>query len=384
VRVSVLGCGLIGRVAARTLLDEKDVSEVTVVDSDSKKLESFKEASRSQKLVTYHASVTDHDRIVRIVRGSSVVICALPQKLAVAGDTAAMDAEVNAVDIAFEDDQMQLHTRLKERGMTLIPGCGLAPGLTNILSCHATDDMDRAEGVYIKVGGIPQHPKPPLEYRVVFSLETVWDEYLKPVRIIRDGVIREVPALSGLETVYFPEPFGLVECFYTDGLSTLVHTMGGKVVEAEEKTIRYPGHADKIKTLIECGLLGSKPVAVDGAKVVPRRFLTALLTPMIELGKERDATLMRIDVTGEKDRKEVRYTYEMIDLFDEERGITSMAKTTAFPGSIVALMLARGEIQEKGLLPPEEAIRKNLFNKFIAELSRRDVHVVGPSVYASS
>jgi len=383
-RVIVLGCGLMGRVAARALSEERDVSEVTVVDADLKKLESLKEASRSQKLVISHTSVVDRDKIVKVIRDSSVVICALPQKLAVVGDTAAMEAGVNVVDIAFEDDQVQLHPRLVEKGLTLIPGCGLAPGLTNILSRRAVDELDKAHDVYIKVGGIPQNPQPPLEYRVVFSLETVWDEYLKPARIIREGRIQAVPALSGLETVNFPQPFGRMECFYTDGLSTLIHTMKGRVRELEEKTVRYPGHAEKIETLIECGLLGSEPIAVGDTQITPRRFLTTLLTPKLELGDEKDATLMRVDVTGEKDRRRVRYTYQMVDLFDVERGITSMARTTAFPGMIVALMLARGEISGKGLVPPEDAITEDAFEMYIAELYRRGVHVTGPSVRARS
>jgi lysine 6-dehydrogenase len=328
--------------------------------------------------------VVDHARIVKVIRDSSVVVCALPQKLAVAGDTAAIDAGVNVVDIAFEDDQVQLHSRLVEKGLTLISGCGLAPGLTNILSRRAVDELDKAYSVYIKVGGIPQNPQPPLEYRVVFSLETVWDEYLKPARIIREGHIQAVPALSGLETVNFPQPFGRMECFYTDGLSTLIHTMKGRVRELEEKTVRYPGHAEKIETLIECGLLQSEPIAVGDTQITPRRFLTALLTPKLELGDEKDATLMRVDVTGEKDRRKVKYTYQMVDLFDMERGITSMARTTAFPGMIVALMLARGEIGGKGLVPPEDAITEDAFEKYIAELHRRGVHVAGPSVRACS
>lgn len=384
VKVGVFGSGLMGRVVAQTLLDERDVSEVMVVDTDQKRLESLAEATHSQKLSTHQVSVADRIRVAPLINGCSVVVCALPQRFAVTGDIAAMEAGVNIVDIAFEDDQMQLHPRLKREGLALIPGCGLAPGLTNILSRHAVDGMDRAEGIYIKVGGIPENPQPPLGYKVVFSLESVWDEYLKPARIIRDGVVREVPALSGLEAIDFPKPFGRVECFYTDGLSSLLYTMKRRVIEAEEKTIRYQGHAEKIKTLVECGLLKSEPIAVGDTQIAPRRFLTALLSPMLELGAEVDATLMRVDVTGEKNRKKVRYTYEMVNLFDKRRGITSMAKTTAFPGTIVALMLARGEIGGKGVIPPEEAIREDAFDKYIAELSRRDIHVTGPSVRARS
>jgi lysine 6-dehydrogenase len=217
------------------------------------------------------------------------------------------------------------------------------------------------------VGGIPERPKPPLNYRIVFSFEAVLEEYVRKAKIVKNGKLIEVDALSGLETITFPQPIGKCECFYTDGLSTLTQTMKG-VKEMDEKTIRWPGHVAQIRTLIECGLLETHPVFMDGQRIVPREFVSRVLSERIRLGKEKDLTLLRVDVTGKTEGRRIRHRYQMIDHYDSRRKLTSMGRTTAFPCSVATKMLGAGLIQQKGLIPPELAFRGTLRQKFIKQL----------------
>ena len=192
--------------------------------------------------------------------------------------------------------------------------------------------------------------------------------------IIKNSRATEVEALSGLETVVFPPPIGECECFYTDGLSTLVQTIKD-VKEMDEKTIRWPGHVAQIKTLRECGLLETNPVLIDGARIRPRRFVSKILSDKISLGKEKDLTLMRVDVTGRSKGKRVHHRYQMIDHYDSKRNLTSMARTTAFPCSAAAQMLGMGLVEKKGLVPPELAFRGTLRQEFMRELSNRGIKI---------
>jgi lysine 6-dehydrogenase len=238
----------------------------------------------------------------------------------------------------------------------------------------AAEEMDRVEEVHIKVGGIPEQPKPPLNYRIVFSFEAVLEEYLRKARIVKNGKVTDVSPLTGLEKVTFRRPIGACECFYTDGLSTLVQTLKD-VREMDEKTIRWPGHVAQIKTLIECGLLEGDPVAFDGKLVVPREFLAKVLSDRISLGGEKDLTLLRVEVAGKMNGRAVHRRYEMIDHYDTKRKMTSMARTTAFPCSIAAQILGAGQVTKKGLVPPELAFKGELRKKFLRYLHLRGMKI---------
>jgi lysine 6-dehydrogenase len=242
----------------------------------------------------------------------------------------------------------------------------------------AAEQMERVDEVHIKVGGIPEKPKPPLNYRIVFSFQAVLEEYLRAARIVKDRKIVDVPALSGLEMIEFHKPIGKCECFYTDGLSTLVQTIR-KVREMDEKTIRWPGHVEQVRTLIECGLLETKPVNYRGELVSPREFVSDLLSEKLALRKEKDLTLLRVDVSGKRNGKLTRYRYQMVDHYDSRNGITSMARTTAFPCSIAAQILAAGEVQQKGLVPPEVAFKDDVREELLGCLEERGMNIESKS-----
>ncbi len=380
-KVAVFGSGLMGFAIARDLVRSSEVDSVVVCDIDRKPLEKLVRAEPSEKLAVRRHDVTRRSGTVKLLRDFDVGVGALPHGLSEYAIESALHAGVNFVDLIFgwRFTQSKIHYAAKKKGITIVPACGLAPGLTNILAMEAAEEMERVDEVHIKVGGIPERPKPPLNYRIVFSFEAVLEEYIRKAKIVKNGRLTEVEALSGLETVTFPQPIGKCECFYTDGLSTLAQTMKG-VREMDEKTIRWPGHVAQIRTLLECGLLETHPVSLDGHRIVPRRFVSNVLSERIKLGREKDLTLLRVDVTGKSNGRSVHKRYQMIDHYDSRRKLTSMARTTAFPCSVAAQMLGAGLVQERGLIPPELAFKGLLRRKFMNQLHDRGIEIVSRRV----
>lgn len=365
-----------GSAIARDLVKSKLVDEVSVYDIDSQRLNALARTEHSGKLAVKIHDVRRHTDTVRLLKRFDVGVGALPHELSEYAVQSTIRAGANFVDLIFgwRFGQREIHSAARKRGITVVPACGLAPGLSNILAMAAAEGMERVHEVHIKVGGIPERPKPPLNYRIVFSFEAVLEEYLRKARIVKNGKVTDVPALTGLEKVTFRPPIGTCECFYTDGLSTLVQTLKG-VRKMDEKTIRWPGHVAQIKTLIECGLLETEPVPFDGKSIIPRKFVGAILSHRISLGREKDLTLLRVDVTGKTDGESVHRRYEMIDHYDDKQRMTSMARTTAFPCSIAAQMLGTGQVKRKGLVPPELAFKGDLRKNFLRYLHLRGMKI---------
>jgi lysine 6-dehydrogenase len=376
-KIAVFGSGLMGSAIARDLVRSKDVDEVLVCDINRQSLDGLARTEPSEKLRLKRHNVTRRPETVRLLRRFDVGVGALPHGLSECAIQSSLQAGVSFVDLIFgwRFKRSRIDLEARRKNITIIPACGLAPGLTNILAMEGRGGMEGVDEVHIKVGGIPEIPKPPLNYRIVFSLDAVLEEYVRTAKIVKNGKVIDVDALSGLETITFPRPIGKCECFYTDGLSTLTETMKG-VKEMDEKTIRWPGHVGQIRTLIECGLLETQPLPMDGQRVVPREFTSKILTERIKLGKEKDLTLLRVDVSGKINGKRLHRRYQMVDRYDSRRKMTSMARTTAFPCSVAAQMLGLGLVQKKGLLPPELAFEEALRQKFMKQLRARGIEIV--------
>jgi lysine 6-dehydrogenase len=374
-KVAIFGSGLMGSTIAMDLVKSKQVDQVTIYDVDRRRLKDLTSRVSSSKLEAKAHDVRRSNQTANVLKKVDVGIGALPHGLSEYAIHSTISARVNFVDLIFgwRFGQAEINSACKRRAITIIPACGLAPGLTNILAMKAAEQMDRVDEVHIKVGGIPEKPKPPLNYRIVFSFQAVLEEYLRKARIIRNRRTVDVQALSGLEMINFP-PVGRCECFYTDGLSTLVRTIR-KVREMDEKTIRWPGHAEQIRTLIDCGLLDTKPVTYHNQAISPRDFVSATLSEKLALGRERDLTLLRVEVSGKRNGETTRYRYQMVDHYDSRHHVTSMARTTAFPCSIAAQMLASERIQQKGLVPPEIAFRADLRDELLGYVEERGMNI---------
>jgi lysine 6-dehydrogenase len=287
---------------------------------------------------------------------------------------ASIEAGTHFCDLGGNNDvvdaELALDAEARAAGINIIPDCGLAPGMVAVLVAHGATQFAKLDEVHIRVGGLPQNPQPPLDYQLVFSVEGLINEYIEPARVIRDGKVVTIESMTEIESLEFPQPFGTMEAFQTSGgTSTLVETFLGKVGELDYKTIRYPGHCVKFKTMIDLGLCSSQLLEVDGVRVKPRRVLGELLVKNLP-HDEPDVVLVRVEFAG--DGKRLRY--DIIDRQDPETGLSAMMRTTAFPASIVALMMARNQTTSKGALPQERCIPPEMF---MQELAARkiDVHV---------
>ena len=380
----VLGAGKMGLVLARDLIESSTQNRVTLVDIRSEKLQQASEFIRSDRLAPLQKDIEDEKQMDKIFGGMDVVLCALLHKHSLMALKAAVSHSVHYVDLVGESplERLEYDQEARKNGICLISGLGVSPGITNVCvgrGAHLLDDVERA---MIYVGGNPVRPRPPLNYRIVYAVESLLDFYERKVPILKGGEIREVEPLSGLESISFPPPYSEMECFYTDGLNSLLETMKGRVKdEMAEKTIRHKGHARGIQILKQCGLFSREPIDVGDQQVIPRNVLETVLDSEMRLGEEGDVTLLRIFVKGQKSGRPERHVFEMVDHYDPERGCSSMARTTSFPASVAAQMIASGRIAQRGSLFPEDIFHDELHQPFTDELKKRGViitHDVNP------
>ncbi|MCK5245755.1 saccharopine dehydrogenase NADP-binding domain-containing protein, partial [Candidatus Bipolaricaulota bacterium] len=322
----VLGAGRVGSAMAVDLAKDERF-DVRVVDRDTNQLAQMEQR---HGILGERVDFSLPSTVTRAVQDADLVISAVPGFLGFRTLQAVIEAGKNVVDIAFfSEDPFELDELAKRAGVTAIVDCGVAPGMSNLLVGHASSLLDQTEFVSIYVGGLPENREGLFEYRAVFSPIDVIEEYMRPARIVVDGktVVRE--ALSEVEILHFLDA-GDLEAFNTDGLRTLAHTIDAP--NMIEKTLRYPGHAEKMQMLRDMGLFSTEMVELqDGASVRPIDLTTTLLFPLWELKEgERDLTVMRIQVSGIKDGISVRYTYDLLDRFDTVSGTTSMARTTGY------------------------------------------------------
>lgn len=358
-----------GSVIAWDLARAENIDGVVVADIDPERLVKVKKAA-GKKLSTEVVDVKDRVKLSRFLKGFDVVSSALPHGSIHSADVVAVKIGAKMVNIAFEDEQMLLDSEARKNGSLLIPGCGVAPGLGGILLAQGARELGGATDGHVMVGGLPQRPRPPFGYGLVFSIVGLLREYTDEARVVRNGKVVKVKPFDELKTVEFPAPIGTCEGFYTDGLATLLYTMKG-FQELDEMTLRWPGHAEKMKFLVDAGFLSKRTVRVGGKEIAPFDLASALLSRELSGGDPEDVTVMRVEVRGPAGG----ITYEVFDYYDRKNKVTSMGKTTGYTGSIVAQMVGSGEVKGKGVVPPEVALGGEAVGKLIAELAKRGVKI---------
>jgi lysine 6-dehydrogenase len=368
VKAGVLGAGMMGSVIARDLIQNCDFEKVVIFDAYEERLRNA-ERFAGRNVDFQLLDVRDEERTSRIIGSFDVVASALPHGAVHLANKACIKAGGKMVDIAFEDAQMELNDMAVEKNALIIPGCGLAPGLGGILLANAANQVKAYRG-RILVGGLPQKAKEPFFYRLLFSIVGLIREYTEDARIIRRGKIIKVKPFEKIMKFKFPRPVGTLEGFYTDGLATLLYTMK-EMDYLEEITLRWPGHAKRIKFLIDAGFFDRDEITVKGNRISPYEFTMELLKRKLDTGDPRDMTVMRVDVMGREEER----SYYLVDFYDEKNGITSMARITGYTCSIVASLVAKGLIRGKGVLPPESAVTGGLFDMLFKELSKRSVRI---------
>jgi lysine 6-dehydrogenase len=380
----VLGGGLQGSACALDLLRNPDVERVAIADIHFDSLPPFLQPYRGDsRLELLSLDARDEAAVLATMAGRDACMNALPYYFNVAMSRLAVEAGVHYADlggnteIVFE--QLELDDEARRRNVSVIPDCGLAPGMVNILAEDGIRSLDSTDRVRIYVGGLPQHPRPPLNYQIVYSLEGVLDYYTTPSWVVRDGEPVQVEALSEVERVAFPEPVGDLEAFHTaGGLSTMAWTYQGKVRTMEYKTLRYPGHAQIMSAIRGLGLLGLDPVDVHGEEVVPRDLFIACADPRLRRPGGRDLVALRVEVGGERSGRPVHVVYDLIDYYDEAAGVSAMERTTGYSLSITGQLQATGHVFGPGVGTPDRMIPPDAYVDALAErgvdIHRREVH----------
>lgn len=375
-KILVLGAGRMGYGAVYDLIhNSPGVDAVTVADYDGEKAHSVATKIWSPKLTSQQIDASDYERAVEIFRGHDSVISCVNYWYNESLSRAAIDAGVNFCDLGGNnyvvDAQLAMDSEARSAGINVIPDCGLAPGMVSILAVHGAKQFDSLSEIHIRVGGLPQEPKTSLKYQLVFSVEGLINEYIEKARVIRGGKITEVESMTELESLSF-DAFPPLEAFQTSGgTSTLPDTFLGKIDALDYKTIRYAGHCSKFKTMIDLGLCSSDEIVVDLQKVIPRKVLGELLQQHLP-ADEPDYVLVRLDFVGTQGGKTSKLRYDIVDKHDSATGLSAMMRTTAFPASIIAQMMASGDVLKRGATPQEEAIDTD---RFVSELEKRNINI---------
>jgi lysine 6-dehydrogenase len=359
-----------GSVIAWDLARSEGVDSVVVADIDPERLKRVRRRAPGKKLSTELLDIKNRRKVVPFLRKFDVAASALPHGVVHPSDVAATEAGAKMVNIAFEDEQMALDGQARKTGAVLIPGCGVAPGLGGVLLVHGLQQIGGGDEGHILVGGLPEKPLPPFDYHIVFSIVGLLREYIDDARVFRNGKLVKVRPFSTVETYDFPMPIGRLEGFCTDGLASLVYTLKG-MKTLDEITLRWPGHAEKMKVLQDSGFFSREKVRAGGVDVTPLEVSWAVLEKKLAEGDPRDITVMRVIAKGRKGS----VVYDMIDRYDERNGVSSMGKTTAYTASIITQMLGSGEIKGRGTVPPEVAVQGRKVEKLLSELSRRGVKI---------
>ncbi len=367
-KLTVLGSGLMARAVAFDFARQKDVEKIYLVDIDRHRLQLLRNWLKNPKLETVVADATDPE-LIPLFRDCAAVVSCVPYTHNLKLTRLAIRAQTSFCDLGGNNKivrrQLALCPLAEKAGITVIPDCGLAPGMTNILVADGVRRLDKTEVVHIRVGGLPRIPEPPLFYRLVFSAQGLLNEYAEPCLVLRHGKLATVPALTEPEPVLFPKPFGRLEAFHTSGgSSTLPETYRGKIKTLDYKTIRYPGHRAIFQLLLKA--------AVGNWRRFPRAALACALEKTLGFETD-DVVLLRVVIKGKKAGRIRTIRYQLIDYADKENGLTAMMRTTGFSAAVIALMLARGKVKSKGVLPQEKVIPGTLY---IRELRHRGVKLM--------
>ncbi|HJV49650.1 MAG TPA: saccharopine dehydrogenase C-terminal domain-containing protein [Geothrix sp.] len=344
--VVVLGAGRVGGAMAKDLATD---FKVTVADRSEAALARMHAAG----LDTRAADLSKPEGVKAAVADADLVVGAVPGFMGFATAKAVLEARKPLVDISFfDEDCFELDALAKAQDLTAIVDCGVAPGCHNMILGDVSRQWDRITAFECLVGGLPVIRTWPYEYKAGFSPIDVIEEYTRPTRYVKDGKIVTLPALSEPELLDF-EGLGTLESFNTDGLRSILKTFP-QVPDMKEKTLRYPGHIEKMRMLRESGFFSKEKIQVGGATISPLDLTTALLFPMwfMEEGDE-DFTVMRVTVEGEKGGQRMRKELNLLDRYDRATKTTSMARTTGYTCTAAVRLLAKGGYSRKGISPPE-------------------------------
>jgi len=378
-KIAVIGLGLMGPTLAMDCLSSEDVDQVLLMDIDEDRLNKVaSDFGRPSKLSSVIQDVRDTESLARNLEGIDVALIALLEPINVKAIEGAIKAGAHAVDLSEfnEVEAKEIDSAAKKAGVVIVPGCGVEPGLTEMLAAHGMDRLDTVDSVDFYCGGIPRDPKPPFDYKIVFGgpYLPLWPGQVK---IIEDGNALMVKRYTPVEPIEFKGIERELECFY-DGFPESLYGIDKfkNVKHCAEKTVRYAGYCEKVNFLDGLGLLSRESIEHLGQQINPFDVFSKIVHPTVRLEEgEKDITVLRVIVEGFKDGEKTTFTYDMVDHYDDDKGITSMAKTTSYTAAIVGRMLGRRELTGEGLIYPCTLVRGKNFEVLISELASRGVNI---------
>ena len=346
-KIAVLGAGMVGSAIAIDLSSAFEVTSIDVSDISLNRLQ-----SKNKKIKIIQQDLYNYDDYNSLLKPFDLIVCAVPGYMGYKTLEAIIQCGKNVVDISFfPEDAFQLDALAKKNNVTAITDCGVAPGMSNLILGYYNEKM-QIESFECMVGGLPVEKIKPFEYKAPFSPVDVIEEYLRPSRYIENGKMITKPALSDAEMIDF-ENAGMLESFNTDGLRSLVFTMG-HIPNLKEKTLRYPGHIDLIKALIEGGFFSEEKININGLEISPLQFSSKILFKQWKLGEEeKEFTVMRIKITGKENGEIKTIMYDLYDEYNAKTKTSSMARTTGYTCNAAVNLIAKDLFTEKGIFPPE-------------------------------
>lgn len=371
----VLGAGKMGYAVAYDLIRSPKVEKVVLTDRSEAILKSTADRLKDPKLVPALVDVANERELGQLMEEVDAAISCVTYEHNYELTKLALSTRTHFVDLGGNEElvrrQFLLDELAKERGVSIIPDAGLAPGMVSLLAASAAESLDEVYDMRIRVGGVPiDREINTLGYAQVFSVEGLINEYSEDCTLIRDGKLLQLPALSELEEIEFPPPFGRMEAFNTSGgISTLPQSYLNRIQHLDYKTVRYIGHCQAIRAMQELGFFS--PEKFNGSELSPRAVLAGQLAKHLPVG-EPDAVLLRVSVSGNKSGKPSQLVFDCVDYADQAVGLSAMMRMTAFPASILGQMLARGDINKRGVLRQEESVPTRLF---LTELSGRGIAI---------
>jgi lysine 6-dehydrogenase len=375
-KIAIIGAGLMGRAAVYDLSRAEGVEKIGLYDIDPDLAADVARKYGNEITVSGKIDAGDDDAIVSMMRNYDACISAVTYKYNEGLTRAAIATKTHFFDLGGNNDivklQFGLHEAARDAGITIIPDCGLAPGMVSILAAAGMAEFDEVKSLKIRVGGLPQVPRPPLNYQLVFSTEGLINEYWEPVVILENGQPRTVNPMTGLEKLEF-DGIGELEAFYTSGgTSTLPQTYKGAIDFLDYKTIRYPGHCQIFKAMLDIGLGSRGAMKLGDMNVEPREVFKKVLEKSLNYN-EPDLVLVRVTLEGTKGKKPQKLVYEIVDRQDTRTGLTSMMRCTSFPVAIICWMVCAGKVSHQGVVPQEVAIEPQFF---ITQLKKRNINLI--------
>ena len=373
----VLGGGAQGSAAAFDLVRRDNVEKVIIADQASANVRPFLKPFVGGKLEFVAVDAADHGEVREVMEGVDAVVCGLPYYFNYDMAELAVECGCHYCDLGGNTEiverQRSLHAEAEAAGLSIMPDCGLAPGMVNILAQAGIDAFDETQSVKIRVGGLPQDPRPPLNYQIVYSMEGVLDYYTTLSVVLEDGKLVQKTALSEIEPVDFPDPVGTLEAFHTaGGISTMPYRYQGHIPHMEYKTLRYPGHAKIMEAVRELGLLSTDPIEIDGTKIAPRDYFIRVVSPRLRSPRGHDLVALRVEVEGTRAGESGRVRFDLLDYYDAENGVTAMMRTTGYSLAVTSLMQVDGRVTRKGVTTPDEGMPAEAY---IAELAGHGIAI---------